>query len=218
WLVRAPVQHALAAPGPPRDQPALPGPELRGHALHLGSSLRHLRGRARGARLRAGEAAVELQSDLGAGALLLRHGQTVARARGPRPDPGVAQGTRMGPSTGARGLASPAAEVFRLALQGRGSLPRDRPRRRRRRNHRAALVPGDLPLGREARAGRGRARAHRVLGTAAPGTPALARETFRVAVADVNAAEPRRRAALPTKPRPRSPSRLPWVSSAQSTK
>ena len=54
---RAGLQHALAPPRPPRDEPPVPGQELRRHPDHLGPHVRHLGARAGARAVRADQAA-----------------------------------------------------------------------------------------------------------------------------------------------------------------
>ena len=62
------VEHAEPSSRPSRGEPAVPRQELRRDARGLGPPLRHLRARGGAVRLRRGQAARELQPDLGAGA------------------------------------------------------------------------------------------------------------------------------------------------------
>ena len=48
-------QHALGAPGPPREQRSVPRPEPREHPRRVGPAVRHIRGRGRARRLRPDE-------------------------------------------------------------------------------------------------------------------------------------------------------------------
>ncbi len=99
---RVAVQHALAPPGPPRDEPRVPRQELRGDPDRLGPALRHLRARARAVRVRDHQALRELRPGLGelrelgraraARALPPRVGQAEGVLRAARLQPGDRRG------------------------------------------------------------------------------------------------------------------------------
>ena len=54
---RGRLQHAVPPPRPPRDEPPVPGQELRGHPDHLGPHVRHVRARAGARAVRPDDAA-----------------------------------------------------------------------------------------------------------------------------------------------------------------
>ncbi len=69
---RSVAEHAVAPSCPPRQEPAVPRPQLRRRADRVGPPVRHLRARARGARLRNPAARALAQSALDPGARVRR--------------------------------------------------------------------------------------------------------------------------------------------------